>query len=78
MVKLHPQKLHHSMKEGGPHINTSAISQSIKVEKFVSALKAVLSSQSGKDATETWAQLKKVIHSTSLSVFGKKRGKAQD
>ena len=77
-VKLYPQKIHHCRKKGTPRINTNALSQTIMVEKFVGALEAALPSQPGKDATETWAQLREAIHSTALSVFGKKKVKTQD
>lgn len=45
-VKLYLQEMHLCLMEGGPLINSRALSQNIMVEKFIGAFKAALCSKS--------------------------------
>ena len=78
-VKLRACKIYHPKKKAAVKINTNFTSQADVIEKFNSALQEVLpEAGSHTVATDAWNKLKEDVHSTSITILGKRKSKSQD
>ena len=78
-VRLRPKKFHHSKRSGLPRIN---IATTVVPELCAQFAESVVSALEGQPAAETteerWRLLRDTIHSTALSIFGKKERRNPD
>ena len=77
-IKLTPQKVHHSKKEGRPRINTSGTRVPDMIETFARNLKAQLPESPSSNASERWNSFRDAVYTAALKVFGKKKSKSHD
>ena len=78
-VKLHACKIYHPMKKATAKIKTNHTSQANVIEKFNSALQQVLPEVGTHTvAIDAWNSLKTEVHSTSITILGKRKCKSQD
>ena len=78
-VRLRPKKFHHSKRSGLPRINMAT---TVVPELCAQFAESVVTAFEGRPAAETteerWCLLRDTIHSTALSIFGKKERQNPD
>ena len=78
-VRLRPKKFHHSKRSGLPRITMAT---TVVPELCAQFAESVVTALEGRPAAETteerWCLLRDTIHSTALSIFGKKERRNPD
>lgn len=65
-------------KAGRPRIDTSKTRDQDRVKEFARALEDVLPGKLNSNASERWQHLRDAVHSTAISIFGKKKKMSAD
>ena len=78
-VRLRPKKFHHSKRSGLPRINMATTVVPELCAQFTESVVPALKGRSPAETTEErWCLLRDTIHSTALSIFGKKERRNPD